>query len=98
MILNGVKTLEGRVGYGNIKNIQVNDHIYFNGRYKAKITKVSKYPSFRQAVNKENYKKLIPDADSHENAISIYESLFPLWKQRQLGVYIFEFELIGSNR
>lgn len=94
MILDGTKSLEGRVGYENIKNIKRNDQILFNGRYKARILRVSRYTTFKEALSKEDFKKLIPDVDSQKESLQLYESLFPLWKQEKLGVYIFEFKLI----
>ena len=88
-ILEGKKPLEGRVGYDNIKKFKVGDYVYLNGEYKAQITDIKRYPTFKNAVNENNYKLLIPDAHSVEETVKIYEKLFPLWKQRKLGVYIF---------
>lgn len=88
-ILDRKKPLEGRVGYDNIKKFEVGDYIYLNGKFKAQITDIKKYPTFRDAVNEDNYKLLIPDAVSIEETIEIYENLFPLWKQKELGVYLF---------
>lgn len=88
-ILDGKKPLEGRVGYDNIKKFEVGDYVYLNGEYKAKIIDIKKFPSFKDAVNKNNYKLLIPEAHSVEETVEIYDKLFPLGKQRNLGVYIF---------
>jgi ASC-1-like (ASCH) protein len=88
-ILDGKKPLEGRIGYDNIKKFKVGDSVYLNGEYKALITDIKEFPTFEDAVNENNYKLLIPDARSVEETVKIYEKLFPLWKQRKLGVYIF---------
>ena len=85
-ILDGKKTLEGRVGYDNIRRFKAGDYVYLNEEYRAKITNVWKYSTFNEAVNENNYKLLIPDANSLGEAIRIYENLYPLWKQKKLGL------------
>ncbi|MEK6808004.1 MAG: ASCH domain-containing protein [Nanoarchaeota archaeon] len=89
-ILSGKKPLEGRVGYDNIRRFKVGDYIYLNDKYRAKIINIWTHTTFRDAISDSNYKLLIPDATSADDAIKTYESLYPLWKQKQLGVYIFE--------
>jgi len=89
-IIEGKKTLEGRIGYGNIRRFKVGDYVYLNGKYKAQIVGIRKYSTFAEALSEENYKLLIPDANSIEEAIGVYNKLYPLWKQKTLGVYIFE--------
>lgn len=89
-ILEGKKLLEGRVGYNNIKKFKVGDYVYLNGKYKAQIIDIKRYRTFKDAVNENNYKLLIPDAYSVEETVKMYEKLIPLWKQKKLGVYIFE--------
>ena len=88
-IVDGKKSLEGRVGYDNIKKFRVGDYVYLNGEYKAKIIDIKNFHTFKDAVTENNYKLLIPEAHSVEETVKIYEKLFPLWKQRKLGVYIF---------
>jgi len=68
------------------------DFVYLNGEHKAQITGVKKYPSFRDAINNNNYKLLVPHAKSVEEAVRVYDKLFPTWKQKELGVYIFQIE------
>ena len=89
-ILEGKKTLEGRVGYDNIRRFKVGDYVYLNGKYKAQIVGIRKYSTFAEALSEENYKLLIPDANSIKEAIEVYNNLYPLWKQKNFGVYIFE--------
>jgi ASC-1-like (ASCH) protein len=94
-ILEGKKPFEGRVGSDNIKKFKVGDYVYLNGEYKAQITDIKRYPTFKDAVNENNYKLLIPDAHAVEETVKTYEKLFPLWKQEKLGVYIFEIKYLG---
>lgn len=88
-ILEGKKVLEGRVGYDNIKRINIGDFVSLNGKYKAKIQAIQKYKSFKEALNENNFRLLIPDALSIEEALNIYNEIYPLWKQEKLGVIIF---------
>jgi len=89
-VLEGKKTLEGRVGYDSVRRFKIGDFVYLNGRYRTQIVSIRRYSTFREALNKENYKLLIPDANSIEKAREVYDKLYPLWKQRKLGVYILE--------
>jgi len=89
-IIEGKKTLEGRVGHDNIRRFKVGDYVYLNGKYKAQIVGIRRYSTFEEALNEENCKLLVPDANSIEEAIEVYNKLYPLWKQKNLGVYIFE--------
>ena len=89
-ILEGKKPLEGRVGYDNIRRLKVGDYVRLNGQYEVQIMNIRKYSTFEEALNKENYKLLIPDANSIEEAVKEYNNLYPLWKQKEFGVYIFE--------
>jgi ASC-1-like (ASCH) protein len=87
-ILDGVKSLEGRVGYDNIRDLRIGVDIYLNGEHRARIVDIKNYASFQDAITEDNYRLLIPDAHSPEETIRTYEQLFPLWKQKKLGVYI----------
>lgn len=89
-VLEGKKSLEGRVGYEDIRRFKVGDYVYLNEEYKAQITNIYKYSTFKEAVNEKNYKLLIPDASSVGEAVKIYNSIYPIWKQKEFGVYIFE--------
>jgi ASC-1-like (ASCH) protein len=88
-ILDGKKTLEGRIGYDHICRFRIGDIVYLNGEYKAQIIEVKKYSTFKDAINENNFKLLIPDANSIDDALNCYEKLFPLWKQQKYGVYVF---------
>jgi len=76
------------VGYDNIKMLKPGDYIYLNGEYKAQIVDIQRYLTFRDAVNENNFKLLVPNASSVKEVVELYEMLFPLWKQRQFGAYI----------
>ena len=89
-ILKGKKRLEGRVGYNNIRKFKRGDYVYLNGIYKAKIVNIWTYSTFEEALQNYDYKLLIPDANSQQDALRVYNNLYPLWKQRKYGVYIFE--------
>ncbi len=90
LILQGKKVLEGRVGYENIKKLKTGEIISLNGKYNAKIIKIQKFSSFKEALNINNYKKLLPNASSIDDALNIYSNIYPLWKQEKLGVFILE--------
>ncbi len=90
MILSGEKTLEGRVGYRNIKLIKKGDEIYINGIYKVIIEDKWEYNSFKEALKHHPYKELIPDAKDEEDVVNAYRLLYPEWKEKKYGVVIFK--------
>ena len=80
-VKNGLKIIEGRVYDEKRKKININDTIIFinrgddNDRFEKTITniKVFKPPvSFDEVINEENFKQLIPDADTIQEAIDVY--------------------------
>lgn len=101
LIRDGKKTIEGRIDNGMFKNWRVGDQIRFFYMANAqddvvcRITKIVRYNSFAEMVNKEDYKKCIPDAYSLENAIEIYDKI-PGYKEkaRTFGVLAVHLEKV----
>lgn len=98
LILKGDKTLDARIGYENIKKIQTDSMIKIIDNKKTSIFnehyftagKIMRFNSLKEAINKDNYKRLIPNAKTLKEAIKHYNSIYPIEKQEELGVYLIE--------
>lgn len=90
LINNGIKTLEVRVGYPDIKRVQKGDTItfrdYSNTRFE--VIRVTRYDDFPDMLDHENSAKAIPGVTKYE-ALDMYQKIYPEEKEA-LGVYIFE--------
>ena len=78
-INNGEKTIEGRLYDDKRKLLKVGDTIKFiNGEdsFTKKITKLETFDSFDDAVTEENYKKLIPNANNRDEALTVYTDIY----------------------
>lgn len=92
-ILSGEKTLEVRVGYNTIKEIQIGDYIRFASyerNAQILVKGIRKYDSFANMFVHEDYKRIMPWAEDVEEVLQLLISFYPKYKE-QLGVYVFEF-------
>lgn len=90
LIDKGFKTLEVRVGYPNIKNVQEGDTITFNdySNIKFEVIRVTRYKNFPDMLNNEDFSKIFPDVSKYK-ALDMYQGIYPDDKE-SLGVYVFE--------
>ena len=92
-IISGEKTLEVRVGYNTIKEIQYGDYIRFTSYERSALVivkSIRKYTSFERMFIYENYKRIMPWAKREEEVLELLKNFYPTFKE-QLGVYVFEF-------
>lgn len=92
-ILSGEKTLEVRVGYNTIKEIEIGDYIRFTSyerNTQVLVKNIRKYDSFANMFVYEDYKRIMPWAENKEVVLKLLEGFYPKYKE-QLGVYVFEF-------
>jgi len=78
-IKNGAKTAEGRIAKEKYLNLKNGDKIEFisnktNEKIGAIVTGVNKYKSFGEMLNAEGLKTMLPDIDSMDKGVAIYES------------------------
>lgn len=77
-IIDGIKTIEGRINTGMFKKLKETQEIQFfcqNEKVICKIAKLNCYPSFPEMLREEGYKKCIPEVGSVEKAIAEYASI-----------------------
>ncbi len=92
-IASGSKVFEGRLGIGKDKNLKIGDIIVFNDSLRVRITSIHIFSSYEDAMRVLDFKKLIPDAESIDEAVEVYEEFYSEKRQMEFGVWVFGFEL-----
>ena len=90
-IKSGTKTIEGRLAKQKYTTLKAGDTIQFmnpsgGASITKKVARVYRYPTFEDAFEHLSYKNAIPNAESSEQAIKIYEQFYPRPIQDELGV------------
>lgn len=101
-IKEGVKTIEGRLLKGLYQELKIGDEIqvYNNEETESVLVKVlalRKYTSFQEMLEKEESKKILPDADSIEQGLEIYRKFYSPEQENQFGVLAIEVVLMDSE-
>ena len=102
-ISNGEKVYELRINDDKRKNMKESDYVNFYNRMnkddkiiKTKIIQRKEYKSFLEAITDIGYKQLMPQTNSIDEAVNIYEKIDNgnYFKEAQLkGVVVFKIEL-----
>ena len=90
LINKGIKTLEVRVGYFDIRRVRQGDTITFSDYSKTKfeVIRVTRYENFPEMLDNEDSTKAIPGVTKYK-ALEMYQEIYPEEKEK-LGVYVFE--------
>ena len=90
LIDNGIKTLEIRVGYPDIKRVRKGDTITFKdySNIKFEVIRVTRYEDFPEMLDNEISSQAIPGVTKYK-ALEMYQEIYPEEKEA-LGVYVFE--------
>ena len=92
LINKGIKTLEIRVGYPDIKKVQKGDTITFKdySNIRFEVVRVTRYEDFPEMLDNEDSSKAIPCVSKYK-ALEMYQEIYPEDKEA-LGVYVFELQ------
>lgn len=77
-IRRGVKTIEGRINSGAPRNFRVGETLRLfsgNNSVTSTIVKIEKFASFKEMLEKTDYKKCIPEARDLAAAIKVYDDI-----------------------
>lgn len=86
-IRSGAKTIEGRINAGNPATFKVGDNIRFlcppneTDDVLCCITTIEPFTSFKEMLEKTDFKKCIPSANTLDEALAVYDSI-PGYKER----------------
>ncbi len=93
-ILNGTKTVEGRLNKGKFVAAQVGDHVLINETVELVITGKKQYATFKEMLEHEGVAKVIPDAKSVDEAVRVYYAFYTPEEEREFGVVGIELKKI----
>ena len=97
LIIDGVKTVEVRVGYPRMRSIQPGQELTFvsgDQRVPTTVKRVTEYPSFEEMLDREDARSIGGDlGESRENLLAVIRNIYPPEKER-LGVLAIEIELM----
>lgn len=108
-IIAGRKTIEGRLNRGKFAEYSVGDIVSLRRDYRdtkgvlldgephaaqVKIVAIRHYETFIDMVESENYKSVIPSANSAKEAATIYDDYYSIGDQNKYGVLAIEIEYI----
>ncbi len=111
-IIVGRKTIEGRLNRGKFAEYSVGDIVSLRRDYRdakgvlldgeshaaqVKVVAIRRYEKFIDMVESENYKSVIPSANSAEEAAEIYDRYYSLEDQNKYGVLAIEVEYITGQ-
>jgi len=96
---NGQKTIEGRIKKGLYREIAVGDHIVvFNkdetDKVEVLVKRIKNYSSFKEMLETEPFKKILPDVDYVEQGIEVYKQFYDSEQEKQFGVVVLEVERV----
>src|SRR5262245_35213179 len=89
LILAGHKTVEIRVGYGNIIRLQPGDILFLNEQHRYIITAIRRYPDFEAMLAVEDPVVIAPDLLDRAALLVACRTLYPPEKEA-LGVVALE--------
>jgi ASC-1-like (ASCH) protein len=97
LIFAGIKTLEVRVGYPDVKKVKKGDTITFkdHSNVKFEVVRVTCYKDFPEMLDSEDSNKAIPGVTKYK-ALEMYQAIYPEDKEA-LGVYVFELRKQGND-
>lgn len=98
-VKKGIKTVEGRLNKGKYKEIQPKDHIVvFNNEetesFEVIVIGVRNYFSFKELLEKEGLKKVLPNVETLEEGSNIYREFYSEEDEKKFGVVAIEVEVV----
>ncbi|MFO7807444.1 MAG: ASCH domain-containing protein [Candidatus Moraniibacteriota bacterium] len=85
-IINGQKTIEGRLNKGKFSLMQIGDHLLINNEFKCKIKRKTNYKSFQSMIESEGVKSVVPDKKGIQEATNVYYNFFTKEQEQKFGV------------
>jgi ASC-1-like (ASCH) protein len=85
-ILNGTKTVEGRLNKGKFLNIKITDTLRINNNEEFIVVAKNIYSSFKDMIASEGLKNVIPDVASIDEAVAVYYKFYTKEDEQKYGV------------
>lgn len=86
-ILNGKKTVEGRLNKGKFASINVGSIIEIEPeKIKFNVLGKNVYPDFKSMIEKEGIENVIPDKQTINDAVGVYYKFYTKEQEKEFGV------------
>lgn len=85
-VVSGLKTVEGRLNKGKFVQMKKGNTIIINGQYKTKITKIVKYKTFRDYLEKETLAKTLPGVYTIDDGVAVCRQYYTEVDEWEFGV------------
>ena len=90
-VKNGQKTVEGRLFKGLYTEVKTGDHIEIQTEnekesFVVEVVGVNQHESFKELLEKESLKKVLPNAETIEEGIEIYRQFYTEEQEKEYGV------------
>ncbi len=90
-MINREKTVEGRLNKGKFLKVRVGDVLQINpDGILFKITAKKIYLSFKEMIEKEGIRNVIPDKNEINEAVSVYYDFYTKEQEKEFGVVAFK--------
>lgn len=89
-IKEGEKTMEGRLNKGKFADIEVGNKCLVNDDFEVEVIGKRLYKTFQEMIEAEGIEKVIPDANSVEEAVAVYYKFYTKEKEAEHGVVALE--------
>ncbi|MFA5000021.1 MAG: ASCH domain-containing protein [Patescibacteria group bacterium] len=94
-ILNGQKTVEGRLNKGKFKELKVGDKLSIGPDEKLFIVdQINNYDGFRNMIIGEGLKNVIPDKNTLEEAEAVYYKFYTKEQEKEFGVIAIRIKML----
>lgn len=94
-IVNGEKTVEGRLNKGKFSSIQKgNILILAPENQEFNVIAKNVYKSFREMIESEGVKNVVPDKTDIDEAVNIYYKFYTKKQEREFGVVAIQIKKI----
>lgn len=98
LVLQGKKTVEGRINDGFFKDIAVGDKfIFYNGDRSFEVRVIAKrfYKTFLHCLEIEGLEKILPTIDNYADGINVYRKYYSIDEEREFGVIAIEINVVN---
>lgn len=85
-IMNGVKTVEGRLDKGKFSTLKLGDRLNLNNQALFEVVAVIPYSSFRAMIEAEGIEHVIPDKKTLDEAVQVYYRFYTPEQEKEFGV------------
>ncbi len=95
-LLNGKKTVEGRLNKGTFATLVVDSQLVLPNGAVFRVVRITPYPTFLAMLQAEGIERVIPDATSLETARDVYYKFYTKEQEAEYGVLAIEVQRIAA--